>query len=66
MKLDEEAINAAARVHDCWTGEGTIGALNAVRNTQEIVQAYLRAVEDAAKAATGASAIRNMGGGENG
>lgn len=53
MKLDDDAIKAAARLHPHWNGEGTMGAMSAVRNTEEIVQAYLRAVEDAAKTASG-------------
>ncbi len=48
MKLDARALEAAARVHDHWAGERTIGALNARRNVEEIVRTYLRAVEKTA------------------
>ncbi len=55
MKLDERALDAAARLHPHWMGEGSMGALSARRNAEEIVRAYLRAVEgtDSASAGTG-------------
>ncbi len=44
LVLDETALNDAARAHDHWTGgSSTIGSLNAIRNTREIVRAYLSA-----------------------
>lgn len=40
--ISESGIEAAARVHDNWTGrETTIGSRNALRNTRQIVEAYL-------------------------
>ena len=40
--LDEKALQAAAELHDRWTDRpSTIGSLNAIRNTREIVAAYL-------------------------
>ena len=40
--LDEKGLLAAAKAHDHWVGdERTIGAMNARRNAEEVVRAYL-------------------------
>lgn len=42
IKLDPTALEAAARMHDHWTrSPDTIGSMNAVRNSEEIIRAYL-------------------------
>lgn len=46
-EVNDVAVNAAARLHDHWTGDGTVGAMNAIRNTQEIVHSYLGASRSA-------------------
>jgi len=47
MALDPKALEAAARMHDNWTGRAsTIGSRNAMRNTVQIVSAYLSALGD--------------------
>lgn len=46
--LDEKGLEAASRRHDYWSGSGTtIGCLNARRNAEEIVSAYLAAATHA-------------------
>lgn len=38
-RINKDALEDAARCHDYWAGEGTIGAANALRNTREIIRA---------------------------
>ncbi len=50
LDVDQKALEAAATMHDHWTGRATtIGSLNAVRNTKEIVRAYLAALPSGAE-----------------
>ena len=64
--LEPAALEAAAKCHDHWSGEGTIGAANARRNAREIVHAYLYAarstVPEAGKAVGDDPACTDCGG----
>lgn len=44
-KIDEVALMSAARAHDHYIGSGTVGAMNAERNTREIISVYLAALQ---------------------